>query len=84
MVQFGLNRGPRHAKVTGWSVSFKKKLGDSAKVVQDQDIIGMTSIIFKLVKAHMPREISAHVEQRLEELNLPRAASRQVAPGMLQ
>ena len=81
MVQTGLNSGPRHARIIGFAKSFVRKLSDEAKIKQDEAVIGGASMIWNIMRAFTPEPIIANIDQTLADLNLPRLATRNVAPG---
>jgi hypothetical protein len=81
MAQFGLNTGPRHARCVGWCVSYTKTLSEEVMVMHDTEIIGAVSIIYQIVKAHLPAEIGREMETQFSDYKLPHTASRRVAPG---
>ena len=81
MVQTGLNMGPRHARVLGWAKSFTKNLDYREKVMQDQEVIGATSLMWSLVQSAVPQKITQHVMQCLENGGLPNLATRNVEEG---
>lgn len=83
MAQIGWNTGPRHATVFGLAKSFNKKLDTATMIADDEDAIAALTLMWGLVQAHMPTDITSHVEQALEESGLPRLATRNVAEGML-
>ena len=73
--------GPRHAHALGWAKSFTKKLNSETMFERDLDVIGALSITWSLVQSLMPSEILDHVDTRLEEVGLPRLATRNVEEG---
>ncbi|KAF9521524.1 hypothetical protein CPB83DRAFT_900619 [Crepidotus variabilis] len=81
MSQVGMNLGARHARVLGWAKSFVKNLDAGTMVQQDEDAIGVLSIVWSLITSMMPREVLDHVNDRLASFNLPRIASRNVSEG---
>jgi len=81
MVQTGLNMGPCHACVLGWAKSFTKNLDYVEKVMQDQEVIGATSLMWRFVQSAVPQEITQHVMECLENEGLPNLATRNVQEG---
>lgn len=81
MAQVGLNLGPRHARVLGWGKRYTKNLDDQMKVLHDVDTVGAVSLTWSLIRSAMPLEILEQVDDRLEEYNLPRLATRHVGAG---
>ncbi|EMD30816.1 hypothetical protein CERSUDRAFT_145806 [Gelatoporia subvermispora B] len=81
MAQAGLNLGPRHARVLGWAVSYKKKLTTQAMVSHDEDVIGATSLVWSLARAQLPGDITGPIQTTLNSLKMPRLATRNVEQG---
>jgi hypothetical protein len=81
MAQIGLNMGPRDARILGWAKSFTKNLSRTERIAEDQDLIGALSLLWALVNARMPSDITEAVNQRLDE-QMPRLASRDIPPGV--
>ena len=49
--------------------------------MQDQEVIGATSLMWSLVQSAVPHEITQHVMQCLENGGLPNLATRNVEEG---
>ncbi|KAI0078510.1 hypothetical protein K474DRAFT_1593925, partial [Panus rudis PR-1116 ss-1] len=84
MVQFGLNRGARHAELYGYAKSYVKNLDEETKDLHDEDVIGAAGIAWQLIKASSPPEIITHVEECLEKAGLPgwlQIILKKVGPG---
>jgi len=83
MAQIGLNAGPRHCRVSGFAVSFCKKLDKGTMISRDVDAIGAVSVSWALVCALMPSDVVSHVEECLRHEGLPRLATRNVEEGRI-
>lgn len=83
MTQTGLNSGPRHARISGWAVSFVKRLLLYEKVAHDEDVIAAVTLTWALALRAFPKEITDNIKSRLEDEKLPRIATRNVSEGSL-
>ncbi|KAH9917278.1 uncharacterized protein B0H18DRAFT_41758 [Fomitopsis serialis] len=81
MAQVGLNRGPWHARVVGWAKSYTRNLDPSIQQCHDEDVIGAVSLVWAMIKAVVPSEAIQEVEASLEQAEMPRIATRNVAEG---
>lgn len=80
MVQVGLNMGARHARVLGWAKSFSRKLSSDQRMQQDQDLLGAMSLLWALVKSHIPADITTPVQKQLDD-GFPSMATRNIPKG---
>ena len=83
MVQLGWNAGPRHARVWGLAVSYRKKLDEEVKASHDQDAIALVTLTWSLAKANLPAQVIEHIEACLKESGLPRIATRNIPDGRI-
>lgn len=74
--------GARHARVLGWAKSFSRKLTESQKFQQDQDLLGAMSLLWALVKSYIPQDITAPVQKQLDD-GFPTMATRNIPEGFL-
>ncbi|KAJ3862971.1 hypothetical protein EV359DRAFT_44058 [Lentinula novae-zelandiae] len=85
MAQVGLTMGARHipatARVVGWGTSFYRKLSDESKTQHEQDTISASGILWSMILAMMPTEVTRPVIRVLNDFNVPHLASRYVRPG---
>lgn len=80
MVQIGLNMGPRHARVLGWAKSFVKNLTQDEMVHEDSNLIGAMSLLWALVIAYLPSDITSPVQALLDK-DYPALATRNIPAG---
>ena len=71
MVQIGLNVGARHAHILGWAKSFTRNLSDEEMVQQDTDLLGGMSLLWALIKAYLPTDVTQPVQDKLDGIILP-------------
>lgn len=71
---------PQHARILGYATSFTRKLTDEAKTQQDTNLIGAMSILWALVLAYIPLDITLPVRARLEA-EYPPMGTTHVPPG---
>ncbi|KAI0038399.1 hypothetical protein FA95DRAFT_1567767 [Auriscalpium vulgare] len=81
MTQLGFNAGPRHARVWGPGVSFAKQLDAATKTAQDQEAVAAFSIFWAIAEALAPCELIDPINSTLEDIGMPRLATRQVSEG---
>ncbi|KAJ3872231.1 hypothetical protein F5879DRAFT_813539 [Lentinula edodes] len=85
MAQAGLTMGARHipatARVVGWGTSFYRKLSDESKTQHEQDTISASGILWSMILAMMPTEVTRPVIRVLNDFNIPHLAGRYVRPG---
>lgn len=82
MVQIGLNMGPRHARILGWAKSFTRNLSDKEMIQQDTDLLGGMSLLWALIKAYLPTDVTKPVQHKLDGI-YPTMATRNVPEGMI-
>lgn len=80
-MQIGLNMGPRHARVLGWAKSYVRNLTDTEKQSGDTDLIGAMSLLWALVKAHIPVDITGGVQEILDR-EYPTMATQNIPAGI--
>ncbi|EDR07183.1 uncharacterized protein LACBIDRAFT_328192 [Laccaria bicolor S238N-H82] len=80
MVQIGLNMGARHARILGWAQSFTRDLTHEQKVQQDTDLLGGMSLLWALIKAYLPTDVTKPVQDKLDGI-YPTMATRNVPEG---
>ena len=72
---------PRHVCILGYaSVYTKKSLPNPERERQDHDMIGAMSILWALVLAYIPTDITEYVKCELDK-NYPSMGTYQVPPG---
>lgn len=76
MVQLGYNAGPRHARVWGLAKSFQKKMPQDEMARRDRDCVALMSMVWALIRAHMPRESVDAFEKVLDDVGMPRMNTR--------
>ncbi|KAF9043749.1 hypothetical protein BDZ89DRAFT_921225, partial [Hymenopellis radicata] len=83
MVQIGWNMGartrpvwaPQCARILGYATSFTKKLTDDEKTRQDHSLIGALSVLWALILAYVPLDITEPLRATLEGEYPPMATS---------
>lgn len=81
MAQFGYNAGPRHARVWGLAKSFSKKLPQDVKEQRDRDAVAVLSMVWAMIRTHMPREGVDALEDVLDATGMPRMSTRNIEEG---
>lgn len=81
MAQLGYNAGPRHARVWGLAKSFSKKLPEDLMQQRDRDAVAMLSMVWGILRTHMPSEGVDAMEDLLEATGMPRMATRNLEEG---
>ncbi|KIK63239.1 hypothetical protein GYMLUDRAFT_163704, partial [Collybiopsis luxurians FD-317 M1] len=85
MAQFSLTQGaqhiPAHAKQLSYGVSYIKNLTDGIKIEHDEDVIGISAILWNLILSTMPMEITQPIIEELANTSVPHMASKWVQPG---
>lgn len=81
MVQLGWNAGPRHARVWGLAKSFTRALPNDVKLRRDRDAVAMLSMVWGIIRTHMPRDSVDKMETVLENVGMPSMATRTVDAG---
>lgn len=76
MVQLGWNAGPRHARVWGLAKSFTASLPEDELQRRDRDCVALLSMVWALIRTHMPRESVDAFENALDEAGMPRLNTR--------
>ena len=82
MVQIGLNMGPRHARILGWAKSFTRNLTSEEKIQQDTDLLGGMSLLWALIKAYLPTDVTKPVQDKLDGI-YPTMATQNIPEGMI-
>ena len=82
MVQIGLNMGARHARILGWAKSFTRNLSDEEMVQQDTDLLGGMSLLWALIKAYLPTDVTQPVQDKLDDI-YPTMATCNVPEGVI-
>jgi hypothetical protein len=82
MVQIGLNMGPRHARILGWAKSFTRNLSDNQMIQQDTDLLGGMSLLWALIKAYLPTDVTQPVQDKLDGI-YPTMATHNIPKGMI-
>ncbi|THU95842.1 hypothetical protein K435DRAFT_606927, partial [Dendrothele bispora CBS 962.96] len=81
MTQIGVNMGPRHCQVLGYATSFlPKKLTDEEKTDQDLRLIGDISILWVLILAFIPEDVT-EPEEYQEHPAMQQMGTSFVPPG---
>jgi len=81
MVQIGLNMGPCHARILGWAKSFTQNLSDKEMIQQDTHFLGGMSLLWALIKAYLPTDVTQPVQDKLDGI-YPTMATCNVPEGM--
>lgn len=82
MVQLGYNAGPRHARVWGLAKSFSRILPEDTKTQRDRDAVATLSMAWAVLRTHLPREGIDAMEKAIEDVEMPRLATRSVEEGV--
>ena len=82
MVQIGFNMGACHAHILGWAKSFTRILSDEEMVQQDTDLLGGMSLLWALIKAYLPTDVTQPVQDKLDGI-YPTVATRNVPEGVI-
>lgn len=81
MAQLGYNAGPRHARVWGLAKSYVRDLPMDTKMQHDRDCIALMSMSWGMIRTHMHSEDVDAFEKVLDDVNMPRMATRSVEEG---
>ena len=81
MVQVGLNTGPRNARVLGWAKSFTKDLSSETMTSRNEDVIGAVSIVWALLRAAAPTDVTDKIEEAMEDAGVPNLSTDNVHSG---
>jgi hypothetical protein len=84
MAQIGMNMGARHARTLGWAKSYVKNLDEETRVAHDEDLIGVMSLAWSLIKSNIPAEIVDEAIDFLNEHNYPQMGTRLIPSGLFE
>ncbi|KAG9310474.1 hypothetical protein JVU11DRAFT_9618 [Chiua virens] len=71
LIQCGWNAGPRHARVFGLVRNIKHTISGEERAQHDQKILGICSLSWNLLTAHLPKEVVDGVSKAIAEADLP-------------
>lgn len=71
LIQFGWNSGQRNARIFGLVRNIKRTLSGEKRNQQDQQILGICSLAWNLLTAHLPLEVIDEVSKAIADAELP-------------